>query len=490
MKRLNYYLVSFLSIVALVFNSCKDKEEGLTVEEEAQNWANERAETIKGDFEKNGLHIIDYPYTKLRDSLYYVYCGGQQLRFAQMHRIGYDYDLYAGKTIDDINKVDNKQLNIDGISEYYLKYVLWQDYYDLEEGTLIKRFYFDTIGPIKIYALPTGIYPKIIIGDGGKGEMANYIKIDFCYSDGTCISNNLSADISLAHVDSALNCEKKIKLDFGQDSIYIKSDADFPAYKGHTRQTHSSMAEYFNPNFLEKLELKTSILNHISYIIDVSNVKVLINSDTIQVDLSTNWEHPQFVLYDKEQYYYNIFSDWPALYQQFVIGNMLFVNSSVDEKSKFKYFSDSYYSDSFHLPTDEDWLELEQTFGIAPQELNSYFVFEKEYMLRATFNHDLTRVPYTNGCYAKDSVFNHMVGKDTRIFSEITEKFRGFVPYMEDTSNDEIIDYYIYGSETTKIINDTEYRVCRLFIPGQQGVLRCLVPKSDARAPLFSLKKI
>ena len=119
----NLFKSAFAALALLVvFNSCKDKD-GLTQEEEAQNWANERAETIKGDFEKNGLHIIDYPYTKLRDSLYYVYCGGQQLKFAQMHRIGYDYDLYAGKTIDDINKVDNKQLNIDGISEYYLKYV-------------------------------------------------------------------------------------------------------------------------------------------------------------------------------------------------------------------------------------------------------------------------------------------------------------------------------------------------------------------------------
>ena len=163
-------------------------------------------------------------------------------------------------------------------------------------------------------------------------------------------------------------------------------------------------------------------------------------------------------------------------------------NNVADKESKFNYFCDSYYSDRFHSPTDEDWLEIEQTFGIAPQELNSYFVFEKEHMLNETFVHDYGG-PFW-GHYDKDSVYNFMVGKDTRIFNEITEKLKGYVPYYENTSNDEIIDYYIYGSETTKIINDTEYRVCRLFIPGQQGVLRCLVPKSDADQPRFSLKKI
>jgi len=480
----NILKTTFAALALLVvFNSCKDKD-GLTQEEEAQNWANERAETIKGDFEKNGLHIIDYPYTKLRDSLYYVYCGGQQLRFAQMHRIGYDYDLYAGKTIDDINKVDNKQLNIDGISEYYLKYVLWQDYYDLEEGTLIKRFYFDTIGPIKIYAIPTGIYPKIIIGDGGKGEMANYIKIDFYYSDGTGITNSLSADISLTHVDSALNYEKIIKLDFGQDSIYIKSDADLPAYNGTTSQEHlSAFFEY--PSLSEKTKLKTSILNHISYRIDVSSVKVLINSDTIQMELSTDWKHPQFVLYDKEQYYYNVFSDWPTLYQTFVMGNMRFVNTDVNKKSKFNYICDSYYLDKYRSATDADWLDLEKTFGIAPQELNSYFFFEKENSLRATMIDD-----YYGNKYNRDSVFNHMVGKDTRIFNEVIEKIMGYAASKEDK-----IMYYLYETSTKTEINGVAYTVCRLFVPNQQGVLRCLVRNDDsgvsyAFRDLFSIKII
>ena len=480
----NLFKSAFAALALLVvFNSCKDKD-GLTQEEEAQNWANERAETIKGDFEKNGLHIIDYPYTKLRDSLYYVYCGGQQLKFAQMHRIGYDYDLYAGKTIDDINKVDNKQLNIDGISEYYLKYVLWQDYYDLEEGTLIKRFYFDTIGPIKIYAIPTGIYPKIIIGDGGKGEMANYIKIDFYYSDGTGITNSLSADISLTHVDSALNYEKIIKLDFGQDSIYIKSDANLPAYSGTTSQEHLS-ASFEYPSLSEKTKLKTSILNHISYRIDVSNVKVLINSDTIQMKLSTDWQHPQFVLYDKEQYYYNVFSDWPVLYQTFVMGNMRFVNTDVNKKSKFNYICDSYYSDKYRSATDADWLDLEKTFGIAPQELNSYFFFEKENSLRATMIDD-----YYGNKYNRDSVFNHMVGKDTRIFNEVIEKIMGYAASKEDK-----IMYYLYETSTKTEINGVAYTVCRLFVPNQQGVLRCLVRNDDsgvsyAFRDLFSIKII
>ena len=208
--------------------------------------------------------------------------------------------------------------------------------------------------------------------------------------------------------------------------------------------------------------IKTDVkgLMPIDYKISIPYFKFLSNNDTIVIssDFYKNVSGMSY-LFDKTNYTYCGFS--AGFNRNIVIGNNIYLN--YDKLS------------GYHQMTDDDWLDIESSFGIERQELNTYFIFKygTEDIIRMMVSHHQN---YEHEHILKvDSVCNFIQGKETPIANEITSKFESSYAYSTgDTKNVS----YLYISKTTTIIDSIDYVACRLFLPYSSGVLRCLIPRT------------
>lgn len=371
-------------------------------------------------------------------------------------------DIYFGSDIDNMQLDNNGEYAVEPFKTYYIKYEPYVQYADDDE-----RHYMDTtVGPLKVIVIPN--IKCNILSKGANGDMGSTLKMDVFYGD-----NDLRLPLNVkTYAKFELNCpynpehnyKGQIEFPFGCDSIYIESNKDMPAYSNITKDTYISN---------KQIEFKSSILEMIRYSIEKClDFKLLFDSnDTIGITPSGC--RGDILLYDTVQYYVSDYSHLQKdiyAYQKVSLGNAVFLNKAKKEIG-------------YHEATNDDWLDYEESLGIEREEdPKTYFCFDyvnNKYQ-DTIIRHD-ENVLYDLFKYEDllKKVNNSLIGQNTYIPQVFEYLIPSYVSY--DVDDDKTtIRYYWYATDTSVKFDGGEYTVCRLFINGKDGVLRCLVPSKSS----------
>lgn len=451
------------AFVALNFTSCKEDKE-MSIEEKIQQLTKVGRTYYLEENYGNG--VVDNKISE-NDTINVRLVKNYLSVFNSVSNHNYDgelhFDLYLGVSQDNMKLVSAKNFRVETFNLYRAKIIEY-----ITDGAI--RYDLDSMS-FMIYCNPD-VYAygvKVEWGNGGDGEPANWLKLKPLYTnnadDKIFINMPFSTEIKLYSQKDGKTYEKTIEYPFNTDSIYIVADNELPSYSNlldisHLIKCYSS--NYFGGNEVDStFRIKTDVkqLAAIDYKISIPYFKFLSNNDTIVIssDFYKNVSGMSY-LFDKTNYTYCSFSEFN---RNIVIGNNIYLN--YDKLS------------GYHQMTDDDWLDIESSFGIERQELNTYFIFKygTEDIIRMMVSHHQN---YEHEHILKvDSVCNFIQGKETPIANEITSKFRS--AYAYSTGDTENVSY-LYISNTTTTVDGIDYVACRLFLPYSSGVLRCLIPRS------------
>ncbi len=458
MKSRNLTIVG-LAMTAILLGSCDDK---VTTQQEIwEKDAQEMIPKLKKRLDGNYFHNEHYIGT---NGTYYVY--GDMLDFF-LESFWQKWscifaDLYFGKSQDDMDLVDevelgtSKELDVNPFETYYIKFLPYVQFADDD----IKHYWDTTIGPIKVIALPKNIYCRAIDCGEGYGEMGTSLKLSLEYHtehnyDMIPFDMDCQAVFDLKSEGAKQVYKTQVEFPFGCDSVYLSSSREVPAY-----DTISKLSYYYvNYSSLTSCHLYDLVPNNLNLIYYRSTCKELNlltnNNDTIPIVLRGGGNVVYFC--DNEQY---VRIDKVA-YPKIVMGNKTIVN--VPQKADIP--------NGYHLASNDDWLDYEETLGIERENIESYYRFGDN-----TFTSGVNTIMDNEDLYC--NVINNLVGQDSYIANQVIQYLKPKHVYIDsEEALSPVINYYLYNTSTVKSIDGVKYVACRLFMEGHNGVFRCLVPK-------------
>mgnify|MGYP003320873587 CR=1 FL=1 len=386
-------------------------------------------------------------FSKLRAQRYKLIINNQKK--TKIPNLG--TDIYFGTTMGNMELAKTDKFDVEPFQTYYIKYVPYLKY-----ATDDERHYMDTtVGPIKIFTIPRrGIKVDFNV-DGAYGQMGATIHYSCNYvGDSTVpLKSILPFEIETFVKFKAHGFDYRysdqLESSFGCDSVCWEANKKTPSYQSIVKQ----YCDY---------ELKTSEVELINYLVQCLELKLLINKiDTVNFSYDpNNIGGRKMLLYDKSQYYIPIKSTnsyVTASYQKATMGNKVFVNLFNNIESEVK-------KTGFHRATNDDWLDYEESLGIEREDPQSYFCIDEDIFNNVDENYEELM------CLIND-LFK---GENTNIANEVTQYL---APVYWNEVGNEGMQLYWYNTNTIIELNGESFNVFRLFVKGQDGVLRCLLHK-------------
>lgn len=372
--------VAALALATLTFNSCKDKEE---TEEEYQ-----------------------FPYEKvtltLEDGM--VFTDIEKYRDANFISIGdkdySKYDIYMGTSPDSCQKkiVDD----IKPFTKYYWYVVAHEpNKYDNTAQSEIRTFFYISTPQITKVYNPEGDWATIL-----KWEHIDCLK---------------EAIVTLTPDKDCQYDKTPIVFPAAQDSCYISAGGEFDSkYAVYHQWWDDSKAQYYEPVIYGF---------NVTFNVEIDGQSFSVTSDTVK-----------YIFLDRAKYaadkYFNVYRmgrignrTWLLDDLRGKYGSSCEVISPLGFKARaynydaFKYID--LIPDGFHLATDEDWQDLEYTYGVEKTDCSNYIksdVCEEIINTKITMGFALRNANWPNLLDDYNKEINDTikyVGKDTGVFKKL-----------------------------------------------------------------------
>lgn len=451
MKTKNLLTIAMMAFVAVNFIGCDDDDDE-TLQEKAERLKGSCSYSIDGITISDTTSIIEINSTKT-----YI-----NTRNISDDNYEVSYDLYLGTSVDNMGLIDPQKINTEYFNMYYAQII---EYVTSNN----ERYDMDTIGVFKLLCMPYGqLYYETLFGAGGDNEFSNSIKMNLYH-----YRNNYPADEYLCYLNA--NCSFELLLTPGGINGY----GNFYAIDSIEKKSYT-ISNYENSILLKGgrypyADLPAYIVGpnggvkSIFYKCEANNFKFIIGNDTIERQVirdSTPYllrGERYFLMCDTTNYVYGYgygdgSYDGKDYGLNYLLRNKIHIGQKVIVKCKVSYI-DEKLRNNYREVTDEDMLEIEQSYGIEKGNLSDYYINDL-----SSFNYTKMRTELENSGY--------VMGINTNLVADVYSLLES---RKWDTDGNDAINMCLGDVE----LDGERYTAYRVIWQDMPGFVRVLTKGSD-----------